>query len=827
MEGAASEAGGSATWTERVCLLDDEPLSGAETASHELSRLAHTVVRSFMRTPSSMIIHVDGTWGRGKTSFCKIVERAISARDDATVSWYIASDETAPAWDAVLSAIARALTNNRDPEEVTRIVEKWGTGGDPLGDPLQGLRDFLSRELGHATVMARSDSADMHVAAPMFHPKTPDGTSKDAEATHTVPRWEVKFDKPSSRMLVVIVDDIDRCRTDHVVAVFDAVRAFATCPGLKFIMSADRHLLEAASAHIVERLGASDVRTADDALKKYIRHRVELPRFSDLRTELMSQMQALESKLLSGPDRSLLGGPRDLHSGVGFLLARVFDRSLTMRELKRTLNALADPLSRGAEQAQLAPGELDDYWAEIAKAERPAAGPIFFKSNLTQDDYAAFHLGTLLWTSAQHLWPELVDGCEGNSVQVQERFRTLATVSMAFDFWDERRLDDVLEHLFPHPPERASSPKQVRRAFCDWVRRLYWSFKLHDFAPPPLEGAVEATAPALEDVEQEPDVTFADTADLDDLWKYLAELQSVDDRWLAALTVWLYEAGRHADTKTVAGLMDAALDMLRKDPDRMSAEYATACASALDHRGLTREAHDLLLLLAGSRDTPRWVNALPLLGDMARRDPITREGLVATLGCFQTYLAQHEEGLVDAEPRLAGAYWRLRSERPIEFVEGDAAFEKFTRAHIGSPAGAYAALKCDALLNDDGALRQIIHIAQEANKLERWVRSLRVELADYLARRTEQAHWMTARSLLQSIPENARSLYTLGVIEQRLSEDKATDRVAQLFERSYLEGHRSDELKQAFASVLRSRGDERRALRVETGEPIDEGDDHE
>ena len=67
---------GELSWVGRVRLLDDLPTRG-DTSSDLLGLVpqARSLAGSLLRNAGRpMVLHIDGAWGRGKTSFCRMLE---------------------------------------------------------------------------------------------------------------------------------------------------------------------------------------------------------------------------------------------------------------------------------------------------------------------------------------------------------------------------------------------------------------------------------------------------------------------------------------------------------------------------------------------------------------------------------------------------------------------------------------------------------------------------------------------------------------------------------------------------------------------------------
>ncbi|MFJ2888166.1 P-loop NTPase fold protein [Streptomyces sp. NPDC087305] len=217
----------------KFSLLSDEPVSapegdllGAGTAARQLATLIHD-----SRAATPFTLAVDAGWGMGKSSLMCLVRAELTPREDVRTVWY-------NAWSAtgadVLEGLIKTVLMKFDKRLLRRALHQLSQHGplirallatltvvaSPFG--LAGLVDRLWREL----------SVDPRARATMR-----DELKKLAEEwARTTP------DRPG-RLLVVFIDDLDRCAEDTVLAVCEAVKAYLDLPGLAFVIGCDRSVL--------------------------------------------------------------------------------------------------------------------------------------------------------------------------------------------------------------------------------------------------------------------------------------------------------------------------------------------------------------------------------------------------------------------------------------------------------------------------------------------------------------------------------------------------------------------------------------------------------
>ncbi|WP_427920269.1 P-loop NTPase fold protein [Streptomyces sp. cg40] len=214
-------------------LLSDEPVSAPEAdllgtgrAARQLAALVHD-----SRRAAPFTLAVDAGWGMGKSSLMRLVRAELDARDDVGTVWYNAWSATGA--DA-LEGLIKTVLMRFDKRLLRRTLHRLSEHGplvraalatltvvaSPFG--LAGLVDRLWREL----------SVDPRARA----------TMRD-ELNRLATDWARTTENRPGRLLVVFVDDLDRCAEDTVLAVCEAVKTYLDLPGLVFVIGCDRSVL--------------------------------------------------------------------------------------------------------------------------------------------------------------------------------------------------------------------------------------------------------------------------------------------------------------------------------------------------------------------------------------------------------------------------------------------------------------------------------------------------------------------------------------------------------------------------------------------------------
>ncbi|MFF4351608.1 P-loop NTPase fold protein [Streptomyces sp. NPDC001530] len=214
-------------------LLNDEPVAGPEDdllgtgrAARELARLLHD-----SRGATPFTLAVDAGWGMGKSSLMRLVDAELQAKEGVRTFWYNAWTSTgADALEGLIKSVLEKFDKRLLRRAAHRVSEQRAVIGvvrtaltllaGPLG--AAGLVDQLWREL---SVDAKSRNA-----------------MRD-ELRNLATQWAESTPYATRQMLVVFIDDLDRCSEETVLAVCEAVKVYLDVPGLAFVIGCDRSAL--------------------------------------------------------------------------------------------------------------------------------------------------------------------------------------------------------------------------------------------------------------------------------------------------------------------------------------------------------------------------------------------------------------------------------------------------------------------------------------------------------------------------------------------------------------------------------------------------------
>ncbi|MFD8545199.1 P-loop NTPase fold protein [Streptomyces sp. NPDC059649] len=214
-------------------LLNDEPVAvpGADLlgAGRAARQLAGLLVASRESTPFTLA--VDAGWGMGKSSLMRLVDAELTQASDVHTVWYNAWTSTgADALEGLIKSVLMRFDRRVLRRGLARVSERRGllraaralttVVAGPLG--MAGLVDELWKSLS-VNSQARNEMR--------------------GAIGELVQEWSQNTEFRPRRLLVVFIDDLDRCSEETVLAVCEAVKVYLDVPGLAFMIGCDRSAL--------------------------------------------------------------------------------------------------------------------------------------------------------------------------------------------------------------------------------------------------------------------------------------------------------------------------------------------------------------------------------------------------------------------------------------------------------------------------------------------------------------------------------------------------------------------------------------------------------
>lgn len=208
---------------------------------------------------------VFGSWGSGKTSLMRMMEKALEDAPRVRTVWFNAWQYDGK--EELQSALIAAILAR---------VEEGKTLGQQATDLLKRLKDSAS-VLRLAKVIGRTAltlTPDIGGLVDCFREETD-------KVTQSVASFEADFVAFLKQMdlerVVVFIDDLDRCQSKQVIEAFETIKLFLSVPECTFVLGADDDKIRRAVVDTYSVSSASQPSYADDYLEKIIQIPFRIP----------------------------------------------------------------------------------------------------------------------------------------------------------------------------------------------------------------------------------------------------------------------------------------------------------------------------------------------------------------------------------------------------------------------------------------------------------------------------------------------------------------------------------------------------------------------
>lgn len=223
-----------------LVLLSDQPVGedGQEDLlfrSEAARQLAELIRASRNAAPFALAVYAD--WGMGKSSLLSQVAAQFKDAPDVKTVWFNAW--TASRGDA-LESLIKSVLGQLDPNALRRLARRFGADTGPgawMRTITSGLAEAfrLNHLVDEIWQQLAIDARVRNEARKQLAGVLREWTKGDGRT-------------PGGRMIVVFVDDLDRCAPDVIGVVCDAVKQYLSVPGLVFVLGCDQSVIEASVA---------------------------------------------------------------------------------------------------------------------------------------------------------------------------------------------------------------------------------------------------------------------------------------------------------------------------------------------------------------------------------------------------------------------------------------------------------------------------------------------------------------------------------------------------------------------------------------------------
>lgn len=232
------------------------------------------------RIDDPVVIALDGRWGTGKSYFLKrwVGAHTIENGGSATTIYFdaFAHDYLSDPLPALVSALSERVPSSSAPrvdklkKAAFKLVRPLARAG--LAAATYGASEALS---GAGDVIAESLGRDASISLDEFW-KGEEGRIAAIQEFRTAISSLVNEGEdgsnPTGASLVIVIDELDRCRPDYALEVLEVIKHFFDVPGVQFVLGVNMKALENS---VVARYGSGI--DAEAYLRKFINIILNLP----------------------------------------------------------------------------------------------------------------------------------------------------------------------------------------------------------------------------------------------------------------------------------------------------------------------------------------------------------------------------------------------------------------------------------------------------------------------------------------------------------------------------------------------------------------------
>jgi hypothetical protein len=334
---------------------------------------------------NGIVVGLDARWGEGKTTFAKMWKGHLESEDKGFKCAYYDAFSSDYQKDPFLSITSKiySLLKDADQEIRDEFAEKASRAIGVLGRV--GLRIAIKAATGNILDETILDgvSSDVGDGFAVATNKLLEKQITEAEAeTKKVEDFKLFLSTLTekvepSKPIVIIVDELDRCRPDFALQIIESIKHFFSFTGIHFVLVMNKHTIEKSIVHLYGDIGANTY------LQKFVNVWASLPSkrsYQDKHTDRTLYTQNCLERMGC-----------EIQIGNNTILKELVNHyQLTLREIEHSLTNFAIIYNTGISTHSYGTTILSPF-ISIIKVKFPAAYSSLKISQLTSASSAVDH----------------------------------------------------------------------------------------------------------------------------------------------------------------------------------------------------------------------------------------------------------------------------------------------------------------------------------------------------------------------------------------------------------------------------------------------------
>ncbi len=240
------------------------------------AKIGRALSNLLMRFDDPVVVALDGQWGAGKTYFLKrwVGQHSKDHGAEGRVVYFdaFAHDYISDPLPALVSAVLERLPKSESKSKLENAAYHVVKVGARFG--LSMATNFATEVLPAVGDVVAEDLSDK------VKDKVQSFWTKQASRQQEMEEFRAVLeqlaapskDQETARPLVIVIDELDRCRPDYALEVLEVIKHFFSVPHVHFVLGVN---LKALENSVRARYG--DKIDAEVYLRKFIQLKLELP----------------------------------------------------------------------------------------------------------------------------------------------------------------------------------------------------------------------------------------------------------------------------------------------------------------------------------------------------------------------------------------------------------------------------------------------------------------------------------------------------------------------------------------------------------------------